>query len=673
MSDEKKTEIKKVHSLKFKITRRILSILIIVVSVLLIYTLSTSKRAISSYSNELLQAESIANVEKVNRFIDSIFRSLDAVKDTMENVDFTNDAEEMKYLLSTLSLNPNLPTGIYTGDNSGKFVDPSGWVPDESYVVTDRDWYLEGLNNEEFTLGKPYLDMETGNYVVSATTLLKKSMNTKRVLSTDISLENIMKEVANINVLGTGYALLIDTSTGTILAHKDSDKVAMNLYEITNDSFFDGLQREITAGNQNIFQLQSKEGKLLSIIKQVEGTDWALVSCVLQSDVLKDYYQMERNNLIISVAILVVLIIIVERTIHIALNPIKRLTKSIIQITDGDFTVDIDVKGRDELAIMSQKLKLFIAGLREMIVDAINISGKLSSQSSIGKEISSDLYQLAEEQSGAMNEMNTTMGQITCSISEIAENATSLANMVTNTNADGKEANNRMNDTVLVAENGYKDMQQIHNAMENIEGSIQELKETVEMVGSSTVEINEIIKLIGNIAGQTNLLALNASIEAARAGEHGRGFSVVADEIRQLAETSTNAVKKIGALVADINKQVEKAIIKTHENVEEIGNNTSLINNASKTFDDIFENVTNTSSIIKNIIENINRVDDIACNMAAIIEEQSASAQEILATSENLTSNSSKVTDGSSNILEDAKEIESSAIELEKLMSTFKI
>lgn len=171
-----------------------------------------------------------------------------------------------------------------------------------------------------------------------------------------------------------------------------------------------------------------------------------------------------------------------------------------------------------------------------------------------------------------------------------------------------------MRTTVEVSEKGKADMESVGNALHNIEISIHNLEEAVDKVGTASGEIVDIIKLIGDIAEETNLLSLNASIEAARAGEAGRGFAVVASQIGVLAKNSADSVAHITSLINEINGLVDDAVKQAGSSASDIESSADLIHTAVDTFDQIFQNIQETSHLIEGVVEKINQVDQVATN-----------------------------------------------------------
>ena len=663
---------KRLGSMKAKLIFIVIPVIMISIITLLTITFLASKNIIVEYGNQLIKSVSVSNANQIETWSQEVLSTLNAVQNTLDNVEFS-DETQMSYLASTMNKNESFSNGVYIGTDQGELINAFGYVPDDDYVVVERDWFKEGLTHDAFAYGSTYIDADTGNSVVSASAKLKSDGPVIRVASTDISLQIVSDMVASMSLMKTGTVFLIDKPTSTIIAHKNKEMIAKKVSENEEDELLLGVVQHLQAGNKEVFEIKNEDDTYMVNLEEVANTNWVLVSYVPQSEVLASLNQLQTFIIIMAIIAIIFLTFIIERVIHIIINPIKNLTQAITQITKGDFTVIVEAKGNDEIAIMSRSMQNFIETMRGTIMGISQMVYILNKQAESSSKVAEGLYDSAENQSLSMQELNITVEELARSVSEIAENATTLAIVVSETGEKGIAARKKMNETVHVSEQGRNDMVQINLSMKKVENSVNSLEAVVGEVGISTGKINEIINLIGEIASQTNLLSLNAAIEAARAGEAGRGFAVVADEIRKLAETSAGAVNNISTLVNNISGLVDNTVNQTKESIDNIKMSSKLIATASDTFDTIYTTVSETKGIVHDMIEKVQQVNQVATSVAAITEEQSAGAEEILATSEGLAEHANQVTSNSKLVGKDAFELAVTAENLENQIKIFKI
>ncbi len=670
--DNETKKSKPLKGIKAKLLKTILPCVAIAIIAIIVISYVASKEIIVREAKDLLRAESKMNTRELETWTTGILNTLDMVQNTMQTVPMSEEMEKT-YLATTVGMSEDYPNGVYVGDDQGKYVDMSGWVPDADYVVTERDWYQEGLTHETFAFGAPYLDADSGAFIVSASALIQTNNGAKTVAATDVFLSYASEMVSDIKVMGDGYAFLIDTDSNTILAHKDKDLVAQSVSKDSEDAYIRTVADKIGSESGKVQTVKVGKTVYYVEIEPVKGTSWVLVSNVKESTVLEDLGNLQKKIIFIMIIAIIIIGILVERIVHIVVGPIKSLTSDIGRITEGDFTVEVQTKGEDEVAVMGNRMKEFIGTMRGTIGDIFSISGQLNQQAENSSAVSETLYGSAATQSSAMKELNATVEELAKSVTEVAENATSLAMIVSEADQIGSDASKKMKDTVVISGKGRDDMDKVKRAMDDIQKSVTQLEAAVGHVGESTEEITKFVEIIGDIASQTNLLSLNAAIEAARAGEAGKGFAVVAEEIRNLAETSAGAVDKISAITAEINTLVDDAVDKTKVSAQNINDSEELITAAYHTFHDIYKTIGETNDLVQEMIANVNKVDEVATSVAAITQEQSASAEEILATSENLAQEALSVTDNSENVAQSAQSVAEHAEKLADEMKHFKI
>lgn len=481
--------------------------------------------------------------------------------------------------------------------------------------------------------------------------------------------------VNNIKVMDEGSIFMINTSTNLILAHSNPEMRNTNLQNYAATSFIGRVTKEIDAGNSGIIIMKNDKNtdNLYTTISYIEGTPLVLVSYVSESHILADV-----NNLltiIITIFAVVLLFVIAVLSIMVGrmLKPIHTLTQKLTAITDGDFTIDIPITGNDEIAVMSRSLRDFVTIMREVITDICEVSERLTNSSDATKSLADTLYSGSQTQAESMVDVKTTIDQVANGVQELAEHAGTLSTVVTETNQQGSYARENMQQTVDVASQGRSDMETVNSAMSSIVSAMKELEAIVFRVGASTEEINSMVNLISDIASQTNLLSLNAAIEAARAGDAGRGFAVVADEIRKLAEVSSSSASKIAEIITHVNAEVNHMVNQTNQSVTYIEDNSEKITAACEIFEKIYDNVSETNNVISDIVAQIAQVDDVATNIAALSEEQSASTEEILASTEVLAESSLQFSSDSKKVTEDADHVAEASFTLTEHMRKFKI
>jgi len=653
-------------SIKAKLLGIIIPVVIAIILILVFTAYHVSSGIIESYSKNLLESSVNSQASKIEAWLEENLASMQMAKNMIEKL-HPDEAQLQTILDASCGYSENYPEGLFLADANGSFLKGTDSKKQEPNPKESM-WYQEGMTRVNMAVGSAHQNPD-GTNVVSASGLLNDGSDTVRVIAADMTLDRISVIVNSFIGMHDAEAFLVDKDSSVILASRDSDLISKTLGADGQSAFYKDVEKKVSGKSYDFCTLDGN----MTVFKEVNGTNWLLVSYVPTNVVLADLVGLRNLMIIFSIISILVLCVLIERVTHVVIRPVKEMTRVITSMASGDFTVSMKVKGNDEIAVMGRSVEHFIASMKEMIRQMGHVSDRLEKQAGSSKNVSGEMNSAANIQSQSMTELNATVDQLSVSVNEIAQNATQLAGVVADTKEDSDKVEDKMRTTVEVSEKGKADMESVGNALHNIEISIHNLEEAVDKVGTASGEIVDIIKLIGDIAEETNLLSLNASIEAARAGEAGRGFAVVASQIGVLAKNSADSVAHITSLINEINGLVDDAVKQAGSSASDIESSADLIHTAVDTFDQIFQNIQETSHLIEGVVEKINQVDQVATNVAAISEEQAASSDEILATSESMLQQAKSISKNSEQVEAEAGNLAESADQLADQVKQFQI
>lgn len=653
-------------SIKAKLLGIIIPVVIAIILILVFTAYHVSSGIIESYSKNLLESSVNSQASKIEAWLEENLASMQMAKTMIEKL-HPDEAQLQTILDASCEYSENYPDGLFLADANGSFLKGTDSKKQEPNPKESM-WYQEGMTRVNMAVGSAHQNPD-GTNVVSASGLLNDGSDTVRVIAADMTLDRISVIVNSFIEMHDAEAFLVDKDSSVILASRDSDLISKTLGADGQSAFYKDVEKKVSGKSYDFCTLDGN----MTVFKEVNGTNWLLVSYVPTNVVLADLVGLRNLMIIFSIISILVLCVLIERVTHVVIRPVKEMTRVITSMASGDFTVSMKVKGNDEIAVMGRSVEHFIASMKEMIRQMGHVSDRLEKQAGSSKNVSGEMNSAANIQSQSMTELNATVDQLSVSVNEIAQNATQLAGVVADTKEDSDKVEDKMRTTVEVSEKGKADMESVGNALHNIEISIHNLEEAVDKVGTASGEIVDIIKLIGDIAEETNLLSLNASIEAARAGEAGRGFAVVASQIGVLAKNSADSVAHITSLINEINGLVDDAVKQAGSSASDIESSADLIHTAVDTFDQIFQNIQETSHLIEGVVEKINQVDQVATNVAAISEEQAASSDEILSTSESMLQQAKSISKNSEQVEAEAGNLAESADQLADQVKQFQI
>ncbi len=310
-------------------------------------------------------------------------------------------------------------------------------------------------------------------------------------------------------------------------------------------------------------------------------------------------------------------------------SPLVKVAEFAKQFGDGDLTANLQITSKDEIGDMATSLADMAKNLREIISNIMESSNSIASAS---EEISSTTEQLA---AGTDNQYRQT-GEVASAMEEMA---TSVQGTFTNAERSLKVSKK----TSETASQGGEIISRTMSGMARIEQSVSDSAAKIQRLGERSKHIGQIVEVIKEIAAQTNLLALNAAIEASRAGEHGRGFEVVAEEIRKLAEKSADSTLQITEIVGEIQSETSFAVDSMSDVTREVEEGTTLSNDTGEALGEIIRQVKETVNSIEMVTEASRQQaavsDEVAASMesiSSVVKESAASAEEIANTAQEL-------------------------------------
>jgi len=414
------------------------------------------------------------------------------------------------------------------------------------------------------------------------------------------------------------------------------------------------------ANNQVVeLALANKKGEALSLLlkeaipltKKLQATFDAQVS--YQEGSVKAAYNLaesdfKRNRLLLFIVGSLAFLLGLAGAIFLTNNFVTRLNRvsaAMGKVADGDLSTKINIFAKDEIGDLGRAINRMLESMHNMVTSIKSTAEQVASASTQLYATSEQIATGAEEVASQAGTVATASEEMSCTSSEIASNCLMAV-----------ESSQRASDS---ASSGFAVVQETVDEMGRIAERVKESAQTVESLGARSDQIGEIVGTIEDIADQTNLLALNAAIEAARAGEQGRGFAVVADEVRALAERTTKATKEIGAMIKAIQMETKGAVSSMEEGVKAVEKGTA---DASR-----------SGHALQEILEQANAVTMQINQIATAAEEQTATTNEITHNIQQITEVVHETAKGSQESASAASQLSRLAEELQQLVGSFKL
>ena len=416
-----------------------------------------------------------------------------------------------------------------------------------------------------------------------------------------------------------------------------------------------GLINETFGKYRNYLHMQAKAAQVTGRLKEMAGKQSAAGEQTVntakgdQEKAIVSVNSMVRSGTMFIITIGIGALVVgcgfgiwVYRSIA---KPLSQLIKMSSEVAEGNLTVQIDADNSDEVGKVQAAMATMVINLRGIVGKIAGATQTLASSSEELSATANTIERGSEEQSARVEQSATAMTQMAQTTNEVAQNSTSTSD------AAGK--------MLQIAEHGRNAMMETAQELVSFAETVREAAENVESLGAKSEEITGVVTLIKDIADQTNLLALNAAIEAARAGEQGRGFAVVADEVRALAEKTTTATDEIALTVKTMRSSIAESVNFMQEERESVGK--------------VLDKVNETATAIEEIAQYVDQVTGMIHKIAVAVEQQSSSSDEVSLAMENITGITRELRGSFADIKHSSENLSNLATELNGMVEWFKV
>lgn len=646
-------------------TKLMVSLISICLIPLIILGLSNYRQAKNTLSKNF-ELTSKQTVHEINTSLNYYFDAMSIqLKMASQNVNFikpegTADRSQYTeaYLKDIKASNVDVLNAYY-GTESGKFlVYPKVELPSD-FNHKERDWYKEAIKNKgKVFYTSPYVDVATGQTVVSLVQTVEDNGTIVGVVGVDVSLERMTNVFESSKVGKDGYAYISD-SNGVIIAHPNKEIVG------TEEASKLSVWNYIKTSTSGFTDYEYNGDKKYATFTTNENTGWKIIGSMSEDEISEDVDSI-NNAMFITIGVMILISTILSYFLSKSMaSHAKALRDAFSKTAKGDLTTRVDIKSGDEFGFLGKDFN--------MMID--NISGLMSEvkvSSEVVLETSTNLAAMAGETTISITQVSRAIEEISQGATEQASNAQDGAMGMSVLSEGIDEIADTTNHLEQVAYDaldlghiGLDVVKELAGKSDRTKEASNEVSQIVTDMSQKTEQINMISDAIADITEQTNLLSLNASIEAARAGEAGRGFAVVADEIRKLAEQSKQSTEEIRKIIESIQTMSKNAAKAMNESNDLVKDQDIAVEETEKIFMKILDAINDLTERIKQIGSSAKVIDakkdEVVGqieNISSVSEETASASEEVSASTEEINATMDEVTRYAQDLQELAKALE---------------
>ncbi|MFA0325755.1 methyl-accepting chemotaxis protein [Vibrio splendidus] len=513
------------------------------------------------------------------------------------------------------------------------------------YDPRQRPWYQEANAAGKQIITTAYQDAITKALLVTIAEPVRHNGKLVGVVGADVLIDQLVNDVISLDVGDNAYAMLIDASNGTFLAHPDSALSLKPVSQLSNDISMPIIENAVRTGSIEIIKERGAE-KLLYFTK-VPNTNWIFAVQMDKATEEANHSTLLTQLITTAVIITLIVIVLVSWLVSFLFRDLNRVSAALEEIAsgEGDLTQRLEPKSDDEIGKLAENFNRFVGNMHTMVIKLSEVSAALGNQA---RQTASQ----AEERSARIQMQQDEINMVATAVNEMAAATQEIAGNADHTAQNSSEA-------VGACEHGTGQVTQTQSSIQNLAQEVQIATNVILELEEHGNSINAILSNIQGIAEQTNLLALNAAIEAARAGEQGRGFAVVADEVRVLSQRTHGSTQEIQQTIELLQGTTGKAV--------------SIMNDSRSLAETSVDDANSAAASLTQIHAAVERISDMATQIASAAEEQASVTSEITRNTEGIRDVSNELADEAHQAAEQAAQLSELSHELESEISRFKL
>ncbi|KID55854.1 chemotaxis protein [Pseudoalteromonas luteoviolacea] len=505
----------------------------------------------------------------------------------------------------------------FIGTPDGQFVlnDASIVLPSD-FDATTRPWYQLAVQKRDTAFTTPYTDATTNELTITAVVPVYSNGVLSGAAGGDIDMATITEIINEIDFLGFGYGFLLD-GEGRILSHPNTQMNDKDMRQLFGQQL--NLQQEFVE-----LEIDGKE-KLVSFVKMhgIKNVDWYL-GVVIDKEIAYSSISSFRNMALVYMLLgVVVIVVMMQLLLKYLMRPMTHLNEAIKDIAqgEGDLTRRLIVENNDEFGELSNYFNLFVEKIHQSISKVKSTTDALESVMEGLQKQTQEALDIYTEQTKRTDNVATAINELSSSAIEISNNAKHASELATGANNLSDQSQSALNSNI--------------EEIGALSSKMQEAQSTIDGLDRLTASIGQVLEVIKGVSEQTNLLALNAAIEAARAGEAGRGFAVVADEVRQLAQRTQESTQEIENTIGELQQGSASAVAvmklsiedssASAEQAQSAGTKMQEVSHAIESIDGMNHAVANATqeqnTVIQSLDGDIHGISDLCVQGSASLQQ----------------------------------------------------